>query len=73
MEPEELRRALVQLDLTQAEAARALGVGLRTVQGWVAGEHEIPGPAARLVRLWLRHPGLRPPAANADREEAGTR
>lgn len=54
----ELRDALDRLDLTQREAAEALGVSLRTVQSWVGGEHEIPGPAARLVRLWTRHPEI---------------
>lgn len=62
MTPDELRRALDELDLTQREAAEALGVSLRTVEKWACGVHPIPGPAARLVRLWVRRSDLRPAA-----------
>lgn len=58
MTAEDLREALVRLDLTQTEAARRLRVSLRTVQNWCAGHHEVPGPVEVLVETWLRHPEL---------------
>lgn len=58
MTADELRDALDELNLTQTEAARRLHVSLRTVQNWVAGTHEVPGPVEVLIRTWLRHPEL---------------
>lgn len=54
----ELRAALAELNMTQTEAARRLHVSLRTVQNWVAGVHDVPGPVEVLVRTWCRHPEL---------------
>lgn len=66
MTADELRDALDQLDLTQTEAARRMRVSLRTVQTWVAGKHEIPGPAEVLVKTWLAHPETLPDEENSD-------
>lgn len=63
MRSEELREALATLDLTQQEAANLLGVSLRTVQAWAIGERDVPEPAARLIRTWIRRPEAFPPAA----------
>lgn len=71
--PEELQAALDELGITQREAAEALGVSLRTVQSWVAGKHEIPGPAARLVRLWVQREDLRPSTPDGMRGEEALR
>lgn len=60
MRPEELRAALDELDLSRRQAADALGVSKGAVRHWLSGRHAIPGPAARLVRLWLRRSDLRP-------------
>lgn len=56
MEADEIRRILDKLDLTQREAAEALGVGHRTVQAWCIGERPVSEPAAKLLRLWSRRP-----------------
>lgn len=39
-------------------AVRALGVDERTVRRWLAGDAEIPAPAARLCRLLAADPEL---------------
>jgi len=49
-----LRAALGRLGLSQAEAARLLGVRLRTVQRWIAGRPEVAEPAAQALRAWCR-------------------
>ena len=48
----ELRDRLAQLGLSQAEAARLLGVKLRTVQRWAAGRPVAGEPAAQALRAW---------------------
>lgn len=58
MKADELREALEKLGLTQVAAAKRLHVSLRSVQNWVAGSHDVPGPVKVLVRTWLRHPEL---------------
>ena len=47
-----MRAALGRLGLSQAEAARLLGVRLRTVQRWIAGRPEVAEPAAQALRAW---------------------
>jgi transcriptional regulator with XRE-family HTH domain len=51
---DEIRRARVARRLSQPEAARELGVSLRTYQRWESGEPD--GFAARFDRIltWLR-------------------
>lgn len=48
-----LRTALSILGLTQAAFAAEIGVSLRTVNGWIAGERRIPGPIHWIVRAML--------------------
>ncbi|MBR1130768.1 helix-turn-helix domain-containing protein [Bradyrhizobium iriomotense] len=47
----ELSDVLLFLGLDPPEAAQLLGVSLRTLQRWLAGE-EIPGPAAAALKAW---------------------
>ena len=47
----ELRAALVDLGLTQADFARLLGVTSRAVALWTANERAIPGPVEGYLRL----------------------
>ena len=50
----DFRDSLAQLGLSQAEAARLLGVELRTVQRWAAGRPVVGEPAAQALRAWCR-------------------
>jgi hypothetical protein len=59
MRPADVRHHLQLLNLSPAEAADLLGVGLRTVRRWTApdqqGEAEpIPGAAEAALRAWLK-------------------
>jgi hypothetical protein len=47
-------KALEELGLTQAEAARLLSVNIRTVRRWSENPDEIPGPAEQALLAWLR-------------------
>lgn len=47
----EIRFLRKQLDLTQSELARLLGVDAQTVARWEKGTSAIPGPAEALLRL----------------------
>jgi transcriptional regulator with XRE-family HTH domain len=51
LSPKEMRFLRKQMELTQAELARYLGVTSQTVARYEKGETEIPGPVDRLVRL----------------------
>jgi hypothetical protein len=50
MKAGQFRRALEDLDLTQVAAAKLLGLGLRTVEGY-AKRRTIPIPVAILINL----------------------
>jgi DNA-binding transcriptional regulator YiaG len=54
MGPEELRRILMRLDITQDHAAKLLGRSPRTIRRWLAGERAIGPEAAILLRLLAR-------------------
>ena len=54
MNAREFRDSLGRLGLSQAEAARLLGVKLRTVQRWAAGRPIVAEPAAQALRAWGR-------------------
>jgi len=54
MNEREFRAGLDQLGLSQAEAARLLGVKLRTVQRWAAGRPPVAEPAAQALLAWCR-------------------
>jgi len=53
MTPDEYREALEALDLTQAGAAKLLGVDDRTSRRWACGERDIPPPAVRFLRYLI--------------------
>lgn len=55
----ELRAALDELGITQADFARAVGITPRAVTHWVAGTRHIPGP----IDAFLRVVRLMPPSA----------
>lgn len=54
MNAQEFRDSLQDLGLSQAEAARLLGVKLRTVQRWAAGRPAVGEPAAQALKAWRR-------------------
>lgn len=49
----EYRTALAALGLSQAGAARLLGVDTRTSARWALAERAVPEPAARMLRLMI--------------------
>jgi transcriptional regulator with XRE-family HTH domain len=53
MTPRQLARALKRLGLSQAQAAKRLGVEHSTVYRWLAGERKIPGPVEAAIKCWL--------------------
>lgn len=52
MTPDEFRHALKRLGLSQARAARFLGVNVSTVERWTAGIVEVSPTAERFLRLY---------------------
>jgi DNA-binding transcriptional regulator YiaG len=44
--------------LTQVEFATALGISVRTLQGWEQGRRRPEGPALALLRIAARHPKI---------------
>jgi putative transcriptional regulator len=44
--------------LTQREFAAALGISVRTLQGWEQGRRRPEGPSLALLRITARHPQL---------------
>lgn len=44
--------------LTQVDFARALGISVRTLQGWEQGRRRPEGPALALLRIAARHPRI---------------
>ena len=58
MQPAELRALLAELEIAQEDFGRALGVGHKTVQRWVAEGGSVPGPVAIIAALIKRHPQL---------------
>ena len=52
--PDGLRAALINLGLSQRQAAKLMGVDHNSVFRWVAGLRQISGPVDALVRQWLR-------------------
>lgn len=51
MTPSELRASLIIINVTQEDAAKAIGVNPSTLRRWLAGLSPIPKPAAKLFRL----------------------
>lgn len=44
--------------LTQAAFATALGISVRTLQGWEQGRRRPEGPSLALLRIAARHPKI---------------
>ncbi len=44
--------------LTQVEFATALGISVRTLQGWEQGRRRPEGPSLALLRIAARHPRI---------------
>ncbi|MCB9740594.1 MAG: helix-turn-helix domain-containing protein [Deltaproteobacteria bacterium] len=44
--------------MTQVEFATALGISVRTLQGWEQGRRRPEGPALALLRIAARHPRI---------------
>lgn len=57
MTPEELKAWRIKLNLTQAEAARALRVAASAYQHWEYGRRVMPGPAIALAEI-IAQPSL---------------
>jgi transcriptional regulator with XRE-family HTH domain len=51
--PRQIATALKRLKLSQAEAAKKLGVEHSTVYRWIADERKIPGPVSAAIKCWL--------------------
>lgn len=49
-----LQTALDKLGLTQMGFSRFVGVGGRTVRGWISGEYHVPKTVALLVNLMVK-------------------
>jgi len=56
MTSEELRKRLDELDLSQADLARLIGITSRAVNLWMTDERAVPGPVEGYVRLLLLLP-----------------
>ncbi len=51
----QLKHALADLDIKQADLAALIGVSQITVSRWARGVQKIPEPAAILIRLMVMH------------------
>lgn len=58
MNPEEIKQARLKLMMNQADLGAALGVSRPAVILWEQGKREMPGPAAKLLKLYVKYPGL---------------
>ena len=54
MSPNDFTKTMIELGLSQVDAARLLSVDPRTVRRWVADPTEISGPAEQALRAWRR-------------------
>ena len=59
MTPADLSATLARLGISQAEAARLLGVTPGAVTRWVQGKRAVPGPVVRLLK-YIIHQHERP-------------
>ena len=60
MPPEELRSARRTLHWTQEQMGFALGLTQDHVRRWASGIYKVHPCAAKLIRLYLAHPEVRP-------------
>ncbi len=54
MTPSEFKKAKEDLGLTIPKLAKELGVCHRSVNCYISGEHKVPGPVEKLLRMMLR-------------------
>lgn len=54
MTPNQYRKALEALKLSQVRAGAFLGISSRTSQGYALGEYPVPEAIAKLLRLMVR-------------------
>jgi transcriptional regulator with XRE-family HTH domain len=73
MTPTGFGRARLKLDLTMAEAGRALGVAERTVHRWENGRTPIPAAIAALMRAALKYASVRKDLEIADGQRQAKR
>ena len=60
MTPSELRQfRILEMNATQATAARVLGVSVDTIRAWEQGKYPISHTAIRLIVLWRRYIALK--------------
>jgi transcriptional regulator with XRE-family HTH domain len=57
MTPADFRAALTRLGLSQAEAARRIGVTSMAVAHWLAGRRPVPKYAVALLNSWSNQQG----------------
>lgn len=50
MTPNQFRKAIAELGLSQGEAARLFDVSIRTTHGWARGDAPVPRPVAMVLR-----------------------
>lgn len=53
MTPNQFRKAIAAMGLSQGEAATFLGVTIRTVNGWANDATPIPEAVAKLLRVMI--------------------
>jgi DNA-binding transcriptional regulator YiaG len=53
MTADEFRDALDDLDMTQNLAAEVIGVDLRVLRRWAAGERDVPGSVETMLRVMI--------------------
>ncbi len=58
MTPEKLREILAFHNLSQHQAADALGVNPRTMQRWCSGDQPVSEPVRRILYLSVNNPGF---------------
>jgi len=54
--PPEIKQVRRQLQVSQAEFARMIGVSSRTLQNWEQGRRDPEGPAKALLKVAVRNP-----------------
>ena len=52
------RELIDSTGLSQSETARVIGVHVRAVQRWIAGDRELPPPARKLLTVLRDHPEM---------------
>ena len=54
--PEDVRTIRIQLEMSQEEFARMIGVSVATLQNWEQGRRRPEGPARALLRVAAKNP-----------------